>query len=80
MLQLNPPEMIALQAEIAEHHKELQEFLNSKAPLEMEEFFAEVAAYCGVMLDGLYSPADLINLCSVLHGKLFEKRAIILVH
>lgn len=79
MFALMPPEFIALQQEVAQHPP-LQKFLDSKAPIPIEEFFAEVAAYCGIILDDVYSPQDLINLCGVLHGRLFEKRSLLVVH
>ena len=73
-----PPHMIELQEEIFQH-PELCRLLANHPPQETETRIAEIAAYCNVILDGIYTPAELENLCEVLLRKLREKRTQIIL-
>ena len=68
-----PPHMIELQEEIFQH-PELCRLLANHPPQEKEARIAEIAAYCGVLLDGVYDNQDLEDLCELLLKKLREKR------
>ena len=68
-----PPHMIELQEEIF-NHPELCRLLANHPPQEKEMRLAEIAAYCGIILNGMYMPEDIDKLCEILHRKLVEKR------
>lgn len=76
------PELLALQEEVANPaHTPLQLLLGKVAHQELYMVLAEVATYCGIILDGMYTNADIIKLCEVLTRKLYEKRtSLILLH
>lgn len=82
IIDLFPPELIALQREIhSGNHPDLMEKLvlaqrESNAGFETQDALAVVAAHCAVMLEGAYSEWDLIGLCGALTEKLREKAAI----
>ena len=65
--------LIALQEEIF-NHPELCRLLANHPPQEKEARIAEIAAYCGIILNGMYMPEDIDKLCEILHRKLVEKR------
>ena len=69
---------IALNREVIEHPT-LCELLSKHPPQEFEIRLAEIAAYCDVVLDDWYTPADLDKLCDILWNKLREKRGGIIV-
>ena len=72
-LEYFPPHMIELQEEIFQH-PELCRLLANHPPQEKEARIAEIAAYCGIILNGMYMPEDIDKLCEILHRKLVEKR------
>lgn len=76
------PELLALQEEIINPaHTPLQLLLNKQAGQDLYVILAEVATYCGIILDGMYTNADMLKLCDVLTRKLYEKRtSIVLLH
>lgn len=69
-------ELIALQKEAAEHPL-LVEHLREHQNADWEVKFACIAAYCEVMVDGNFMPADLDHLAGVLTNKLQAKRGIV---
>lgn len=72
-LEYFPEAQIQLQEEIFQH-PELCRLLQNHPPQEKEMRLAEIATYCGVLLDGMYMPEDIDKLCEILHRKLVEKR------
>ena len=72
-LEYFPPHMIELQEEIF-NHPELCRLLANHPPQEKEARIAEIATYCGILLNGMYMPEDIDKLCEILHRKLVEKR------
>jgi hypothetical protein len=71
------PSRIALNLEV-KNHSGLLELL---AQYEQDDFIGklgEIAAYCNIALDGVYSQGDLDKLCDILCGKLRKKRSIII--
>jgi len=76
--QLNPPEMIALQRELALYHPDICAKMNRR--MELEEWFAELAMHLDIVLDGLYTPDQLIELCKILHARLYERRTIVVLN
>jgi len=80
-MQLNyfSPVRQALNAEIASHAG-LQEYLKKHDTSEFEVRLAEIARYCGVMLDGEYDQHDIDNICGLCLEELRKKSTIILTH
>jgi len=73
---------IQLDREI-KNHPELIRLLENHPANEFEIRLAEVAAYCGILLDGDYLPFELNDLCELCYWKLRQKRegtGIILPH
>lgn len=64
---------IALNREVA-NHPELMELLQKHPANEFEIRLAEIASYCEVILDGVYSQMELDKLCDILYKKLIQKR------
>jgi hypothetical protein len=65
--------LIALNREVSKH-PDLVELLQKQELRDMEVRLAEVAAYCGVALDGDYYPADINNIADICTRRLMEKR------
>lgn len=72
-----PPELLALQQELF-NHPDLCRQLATHASGDVEEKFAEIAAYCEVILDGVYTEQDLCKLADILTRKLKEKNSLII--
>lgn len=68
-----PKPVLALQEEIT-YHPKLQKLLAQYEGHEAVEKLAEIAAYCGVLLDGYYTFDEQVALCDVLVEKLRAKR------
>lgn len=76
-----PEVFIELQKEIQQHEKLLINLLQLPKDSPMEMKLGEVAAYCGIALDGVYTQEDIENLCEILVKKLRQKRTpLVLVH
>ena len=77
----HPMELIELNVEIS-HHPDLIRRLNELLILTpnagFEEKLAEIAAYCNVLLDGVYGEADLRGIATLCTKKLQELRTGIL--
>lgn len=67
------PIFFQLQEETA-HHPELRMNLAMHAGDKLEERLAEIAAYCGVLLDGYYTPDRLVVVADELLKLLKSKR------
>lgn len=66
-------ELIELQEEIFQH-PQLCNLLQNHPAGEIESRFAEIAAYCGILLDGGYTPEDFPRIAKLCTHKLREKR------
>jgi len=67
------PELVALQKELSSgFHKELTERLAKIADL--DERIAAVAYYCDVLVDGNFTPKEVLALYAKLTERLVEKR------
>lgn len=77
-LEFFPESRIALSREVAEHPP-LLELLQKHPQAEFEIILAEIATYCGVVLDGTYTQEDLDKLCDILFKRLRAKRSSILL-
>lgn len=69
-----PESMLALNEEV-QHHPKLQELMSQHD--DMETKLAEIAAYCGIVLDGYYSGKDLEHLAHILTMKLRQARQLV---
>lgn len=72
-----PEEQIALVQEI-QNHPDLLTILAVQQD-DPHLHIAEIAAYCGIVLDGTYTPDDINKLCDIMTRKLQSKRAIIVL-
>ena len=61
------------------HHPVLVTFLQAYSQDQYPEAMGEIAAYCNIGMDGLYSQADLEKLCGILYEKLVAMRTIVAV-
>lgn len=72
-----PPSLIALNEEICNHPK-LQERLAKHEDIDGElknaKCYAEIGLYCGVALDDIYTPADMIKLADIFVTRLRHMR------
>jgi len=69
-----PQQILDLQAEI-QKHPPLVEIISQHKQYNFEVLIGHVAAYVGVMLDGVYTPPEMMRLAELLTGKLQDKRA-----
>lgn len=69
-----PEVFIELQAEIQQHEQLLINLLQLPKDSPMEVKLGEVAAYCQIVLDGMYTQEDVEKLCGILLKKLKQKR------
>lgn len=73
-----PEEVLALQAEL-QYHPDLLTILAVQADPDPYVHIAEISAYCGVVLDGTYTQADILGICKVCTQRLQAKRVIIVL-
>lgn len=82
-LEYYPEEYIELQKELR-FHPVLLDRLQKFDQKDVELVIAEIAAYCEILLDGIYVEADIVRLAGLMIPKLKAKRQrpdeIILVH
>lgn len=71
-----PEELIQLRIEI-NNHPDLLVILAGQADKDVYIQIAEIAAYCGIVLDGDYTRDDIIGLCKTCLEHLIRKRDII---
>ena len=69
-----PEVYIELQAEIQKHAVLLEKLLQLPVDCGLEMKLGEVAAHCGIVLDGFYSAEDIERLCGTLTNKLKRMR------
>lgn len=70
-----PEEWIALNREL-QHHPLLAEKLAQYRADELEEKFGEIAAYMGIILDGMYTPGETTKLAGIMAEKLSLHRPV----
>ncbi len=68
-----PEEFLELQKEIF-YHEALVNILHKLPSNEIELKFGHIAAYCGIILDGIYDEPGLIKLAAICIKRLQEKR------
>ena len=72
------PVQQALNAEIVKH-PELMAHLRNHPSTEFEIRMAEVARFCGVLLDGMYDGKDIDNICALCLNELQKRSTVILL-
>lgn len=72
-LEFFPQSFMDLQRELP-NHPELVEHLQNHPADELELRLAEIASYCGVVLDGSYLPEELHKLAEILVKRLIAGR------
>lgn len=74
-----PQPFLDLATEIKLHHPKLQQLIANHPLDELELRMAEISTYCDVILDGTYTPEDMIRLAETLCRKLEKKRSSIIL-
>ena len=69
-----PEEVMQLQEEIQRHQALLIQLCQLPANSDFTDKLGTVAAFCGVLLDGMYDNDSLLKLCDILRKKLVEAR------
>lgn len=77
-IEMFPPELIALNEETAKHPK-LGELLSQQPNRDVYILLCEVAAYCGVVLEGTYTRDDVLKICDKLTTQLQSMRTIVIM-
>lgn len=75
--ELFPEPLIQLRIEI-NNHPDLLTILAGQADKDVYIQLCEIAAYCGIILEGMYTRDDVIGLCEVCLEKLIRKRDVII--
>lgn len=73
ILEYFPEDLNTLRQEI-DNHPDLLVILSVQQDKDVYIQLAEIAAYCGIVLDGTYTRADLIKLCGIMVNHLQAKR------
>ena len=61
-------------------HPDLQEILRQQTEKDFYVQLADIALFCGVVLEGDYTKSDVLRLCTILTKKLYERRTGIMLH
>lgn len=72
--ELFPPIIIELQAEIQQHPELLIAMLQLPKDSPIELKMAEVATYCDMVLNGIYTEDDILKLAGIMINKMKSKR------
>lgn len=72
--ELFPPIIIELQAEIQQHPDLLVNMLQLPKDSPIELKMAEVATYCDMVLNGIYTEDDILKLAGIMINKMKSKR------
>lgn len=72
------PAQLALNQEVLKHPK-LMERLDSKRTADFELKLAEIASYCGILLDGYYVQNDIDNICDLCITELKKQSSAIIL-
>jgi hypothetical protein len=77
-VEMFPDEILLLQQELI-HHPDLQVILALQADPDFYVRLADIAAYCGVIVDGNYTYEDILGMIKVCTVKLYNMRKITIV-
>lgn len=73
--ELFPTEYVELQKELMTgFHPKLESILAAHAVDDIDMKLAQIASYCGIVLDGTYTLEDRIKLCRILRERLILLR------
>lgn len=70
--------LVELSLEVS-YHPELCDIVRANAGEPFEIMLGHIAAYCEVIVDGLYMPDELDKLCDKLTARLRQKRSLIVL-
>jgi hypothetical protein len=76
-VEMFPEELIALNEEII-HHPILLARLKAQTDPDIYIRINEIATHCGLILDGMYTRDDILELCVLLKDKLYKSRSTII--
>ena len=71
--------LVKLIEEIGQHHPALIARCNAQPDGDFYVQMGEVAAHCGILLDGDYTDKDIYDLCTVLTKRLVSMRTLVVV-
>jgi hypothetical protein len=77
-IEMFPSELIALNEETAKH-PELGKLLAQQDNRDVYIMLCEIAAYCGVVLEGTYTREDVLAICDKLTMHLQKMRTIVIM-
>lgn len=77
-LEYFPEPLLQLREEI-EHHPDLKVILLAQQESDIYVQLAEIALYCGILLNATYSREDVLKLCEIMTAHLYKKRAITII-
>ncbi len=69
-----PQEVLELQVELQQHPDLLVKLCQLPPGSDLSDKIGEIAAYCEVILDGMYDNDSLLRLCGILLKKLQARR------
>ena len=69
-----PQEIQDLQEELSHHPALMQQLAALPPDADLADKMAEVCAFCGMVLDGVYSEQEVLKLCEIAVGKLRKAR------
>jgi hypothetical protein len=76
-IEMFPEGVILLNRELATGlHPALERLLERFPPDETELRLAQIAQYCSIVIDGVYGPEQIAELCAILSGRLEVLREI----
>lgn len=73
-----PQQLQELNEEVG-YHQRLMERLKEQENKDIYITINEIAAYCGIILDGMYDEQDILGLCSLCRSKLYHMRTSIVI-
>jgi hypothetical protein len=69
-----PREVLALQEEITHHPALMAQLLQLGPDVDVIDKLTEVTAFCGMVLDGVYTNEEVLRICELATEKLFKSR------
>ena len=79
-IEMFPQSVIDLNEEVV-HHPDLMAILHKQTDKDITIMISEIAAFCGIRLEGTYLPEQLLTICSELKDHLYRRRTgITIIH
>jgi hypothetical protein len=77
-LELFPQQVLDLHTEVRKH-PDLMRKLHDQDNKDVYIQICEIATHCGIVVEGTFTHADMLNLCEMLTKKLYGMRSIIVL-